>query len=105
MQKNWRQKAKIRLLVGSQHVEEWSLEKETALRELILREFHLTEGDPWVQIKVSGREKIAVEFTVVCYDASVSAMRVAEALEQQFLDLKIHKREISFEDNGSGLSL
>ncbi len=95
MQKNWRQKAKIRLLIDEQDIEDWS-EKEIQLRQFILREFHLDQDDPTVTFSVSGRERISVEFTATCYDATVSALSIVETLEKEFFGLRIYKREISF---------
>ena len=96
MQKNWRQKAKIKLFVDKVHVDNWSSEKEAALREFILREFHMDEGRCKVIINVSARQEIFVEFTVALMDDSVSALNVAKLLELNFFNLKIYRREESF---------
>jgi len=98
VQKNWRQQAKIRLVVHKQHIEDWSKEKEERLYQFILREFSVGEGNPKVKIEVYSRGEISIEFTALSYDASVDAMRVVKALEDEFFGLKIYRREISFKE-------
>lgn len=99
MQKSWRQKAKIRLLVDKCHIKDWTSEKEGQFRQFILREFHLDQDDLRVAITLLGRERIYVEFSVVCFVDSVSALSIAKALEYKFFNLKIYEHKVSFEKN------
>jgi len=94
----WIQRARIRLAVDQKYLINWSPEREKQMCEFARREFSVTSDECDIIITIRAPQNVNVEFTALLNTRSVSALVIVEALERLFFDIKISKREVSYEE-------